>query len=113
MSADDQIIAEQIEIQAHWVGLDEMPIVAANQLIGQVNQGEVFLTFGQVAPPVIVDSAPERVKEQLEGLIIPIRPVVRMQMTPERLREMVGALNEVLDKHEMQVRAAAKTEAGQ
>jgi hypothetical protein len=112
MADQPEVGAERIEIEVRWVGLDEVPIIAANQLIAQVNQGEVFLTFGQVAPPPLLGTA-EQQRQQMRRIAesggpVSIRTVGRFHMTPARLKEMIGVLNEVMAKHEAQVRAGSE-----
>lgn len=119
MADDEPKLPEPIQVEAQWVDIDQVPLLAANQMLAQVNLGEVFLTFGQIAPPPFLGT-PEQQKEQAQtfaeqGAILPIRPVARVFMTAERLREMVEVLNDTLARHELQQRAeaAAATEDDQ
>lgn len=98
---------EQIDLQVAWIGLEQAPIFAVNQLIAQTNQGEVFLTFGQVSPPVLVGE-PESQKEQLQNLgPLSVRPVVRLMLTPARLKEIAGVINDLVARTETEDQARA------
>jgi hypothetical protein len=106
---------EQVNITLDWPGRDEVPILFANQIIAQVNSGEVFLTFGQVAPPAVLGTPAEQ-RQQVEEIkamgSIPVRTVARLSMTPAKLLDLVRILNEVVEKHEIQQRLeAAQREA--
>lgn len=111
MPDDERYEVRELETELRWLGLDEIPFVFVNQLLAQVNQGEVFLTFGQVNPPVILGT-PEEQEKQVRGIeSVPVRTVARVNMTAERLADVVAVLTETLARHEAQRRAAAKREA--
>jgi hypothetical protein len=83
---------ERIEIPIVWVGVEDARILFANQFLGQVEQQEIVLTFGQVTPPVLL-GPPERLAQQVERLgFIPVKTVARFGMTRARLEELIGVL---------------------
>lgn len=93
---------ESLQPRLEWHPADEIPFLFVNQLIAQVNQGEVFLTFGQVSPPVILGT-PEEQRRQLSELeSVPVRPIARLSMTPERLEEIIGVLVHTVERHRQQ-----------
>jgi hypothetical protein len=83
---------EPIEVPILWVGVEDAQILFANQFLGQVEQQEIVLTFGQITPPVLLGS-PEQRARQVERLgFIPVRTVARFGMTRARLEELIGVL---------------------
>jgi hypothetical protein len=85
---------EAVEIPIIWVGVEDAQILFANQFLGQVEEQEVVLTFGQITPPVLL-GPPERRRQQVERLgYIPVKTVARFGMTRARLEELIGVLQE-------------------
>src|SRR3954453_1270429 len=88
--------AEPLVLPLAWVGLDEQPILYANQFLGQANAGEITLTIGQAAPPALLGS-PEQQREQAEAIsYVPVRPLVRVNVSRDRLEELIQVLTETL-----------------
>ena len=86
-----------------WVGVDDVPVVFANQFVAQVDRGEVFLTVGQLVPPAIIGASEEERRVQAENLqYVPVKPVARIAMTPTRLRELVSILEITVSNHSQQ-----------
>lgn len=83
-----------------WVGPDEVPVVMANHFISQFHDDGFVLTFGQVAPPIILGSE-EQQREQLEALaFVPVRPLARFALTEQRVRELIKLLTDNLAVYE-------------
>lgn len=79
-----------------WVGAEDLPVSFVNHFVGQVHEGEVFLTFGVLVPPALMGD-PEEVKTQVQLLdVVPIRSVARLSTTPQRIREFRTILDKVL-----------------
>lgn len=80
-----------------WVGLDEVPIMLANQFVIQGGDSELLLTIGQLAPPMLLGSDDER-RQQAEAIsYVPIRPLCRVSLTAERLAELIDVLSQHRD----------------
>lgn len=95
---------EPIQLALAWVGVEEMPLTYVNAFIGQVNNGEVFLTIGSVVPPPLLGT-PEQIREQaVRAGVVPIRPVARMAMSVAKLEELVTMLHQVQAIHAQQSR---------
>jgi hypothetical protein len=91
---------DPVPVRLLWVDLDETPLFGANQMIGQVEQDEIFITFGAVTPPVILGSQEERL-EQARGLgYVPVRPITRLQVTRRRLDEFIRLLTQTRDNYD-------------
>lgn len=82
----------------------EFPAVHANQMIVQHTEQEFIVTFFELLPPV-VSLDPEMRKEQLAQLAsIQARPVARVVVSAERMREFIGALVENYQRYEQDVK---------
>lgn len=93
---------EVINLPIIWVGVDEEPIQFVNQMVSQFQENEFILTFGQLAPPMIV-GPPDVQREQVQTLsFVPVRPVVRVAMTADRMRQLVDVLSGNLATYDSQ-----------
>lgn len=73
-----------VQVKVGWEDR-ETPTVYANQLHVSHATGEFYITFGELAPPIVVH--PEELPET-----IPIRPVVRVVVSPSQLEGMLQTL---------------------
>jgi hypothetical protein len=88
---------EPVPIPLVWVGLDEEPVVLANQFIGQIQQDEIIISMGvMVQPPVIGDTEQERREQVMRITHVPVQPVVRLTLTPRRIEELMTMLRDTL-----------------
>jgi hypothetical protein len=95
--SDDEIV----QIPVAWVDLDDQPVLMANQFIGQVEQDEIVVSIGAQVPPPILGNSPEERREQLLRVaFIPVRPIVRLSMTPRRVEELAHILRDTLENYE-------------
>jgi hypothetical protein len=91
----------EVQVEGRWVGLDDLPAVLVNQMIGQVHEGEIVLTFGYVSPPPVIGA--ERMAEWARQTeFVPVRPIARVAVSPEKLREIARVLNETVANYERQ-----------
>jgi hypothetical protein len=93
---------DRVQVPVAWVGVDDLPVLAVNQILLQNTSPEEFLLiFGQLAPPILLGSDDEK-REQLRMLnFAPVRPVVRLALTRQRIDE----LRNLLDRHLKQFEA--------
>ena len=81
-------------------GLEDEPILFANQFYIQHHQTEFILTFCQIQPPLLVGT-PEQVRQQAEHVTsVAARAVARIGLTSQRMTELVRVLQENLQKYE-------------
>ena len=95
------------QIPVVWVGGDESPVLLANQFLGQFQDDEFILTFGQFAPPALLGTEEERKAQARELSFIQVKVLARLTLTRSRLEELVGVLQETIanyDKHQEQKR---------
>jgi hypothetical protein len=91
----------RFEIPLSWVGYDETPIIYANQFLIQFQSEASFVVgVGQAtAPPLI--GTPEQIAELAADIdFIPVRPLARFALTPDKLRELIQTLQANLDNFE-------------
>jgi hypothetical protein len=91
---------EQLQIPVLWVGLDELPVMMANQLISQVGGDEITLAFGMITPPVLLGSPEEQHAQAGRIGYIPVRPVARLGFTRQRLGEFIKVLSDTADNYD-------------
>ena len=91
----------QFALPLLWVGVDDADIHYANQIIVQPGEGtEFFVTFGQVAPPLLLGLTPEENLERAKQIAyVPVRTVARLGLTLERMEQFTEVMQRVLSQH--------------
>ena len=83
-------------------GPEEVPILHANAFVCQFDPqtfDSITLTVGQLTPPAITGGTDAEREEQVRNVaFVPIKPVVRLALTPARARELVATLEANLDQ---------------
>lgn len=98
-----------IQLPLSWVGLDEVPIMFANQFVIQFQPDEFVLTLGQVVAPALLGS-PEQIAEQASEItFIPVRTIARVGFNRHRLHELISALQANMENHDKAVQAIDPT----
>ena len=83
---------DAITLPLTYLGLEDIPILFANQFVIQHEKNEFILTVGQLQPPILLGT-PEDRKEQAKKLTyVPIRVVARFGLTRQRLTELIEVL---------------------
>jgi len=87
------------DIPLAWVGFDELPIHYANQIIVQYQpEGSFLIGVGQVLTPALIGE-PAEMAEQLDHVeFVPIRPLVRVALTEQTMRELAAVLDASIAK---------------
>jgi hypothetical protein len=101
MEGDDPT---SVEVPVAWIGPEDVPIHTANAFVSQFDSQTLdllILTVGQLTPPAIQGTTVEERKEQAENVaFVPIKPIVRLGLTPARAREVIATLQANLDQLE-------------
>ena len=88
------------QVAISWKGMEDVPILLANQFIVQHWEGDFVITAGQLTPPPILGTIEER-RDQAKGIMsVPVNVVARLSLNPGRMRELIGALTENLSRYE-------------
>jgi hypothetical protein len=87
-----------------YEGLEDLPLLLANIFLVQAgDKSEYVLSFGQLAPPLILPGTPEEVREQAERLsFVRARMLARYSFTEERLREFIELLTGFMRQQDAQ-----------
>jgi hypothetical protein len=95
-------LPEGVPFPVAWEGVEDVPVLFVNQVLGQVGQqAEVVLTFGQLTPPAILgETQAERERQIGDWPRIPIKPVARFALTREGLEQLVTVLHQTLENHD-------------
>ncbi len=93
-----------VTVQLTWVGTEEVPIVFANMLMGQVDdRGDIILSFGQMTPPALIGTPEEKAAQVNRLAYVPVKPIARFSMSRPRVVELIKLLQDVL-----QIQSAAR-----
>jgi len=79
--------------------------LASNQALLQMDAvgaaaDSILLTFGHASPPAITGTPEEQASQVAELSEVLVRPLVRLSMSPRRLRELVNLLTRGLEQLE-------------
>ncbi len=87
-------------VSVRLVGVEDLPILLANQFILQVHDDGYLLICGQVAPPLVLGGKEEQ-RHQLEQIFeVPGKPLVRLALTRQRLVQLGQLIGGVLQGSE-------------
>ena len=90
---------ERTEVPLSWVGIEDLPIIYCNEVLIQNEAAEVIVTLGQVLPPpVIARDAADLRRQYADIEYVPIRPLIRIGMAPDRFRDIAAAMGAAWDK---------------
>jgi hypothetical protein len=107
---------EWLDIPVVWEGLENVPIVLANNALGQVGQqDEIILSFGQLTPPALYGDL-ERQREQAQQIErLAVKPVARLGLTRAGLDDLIRILTGTRDNYDrvQEARAKRAREAGE
>lgn len=91
-----------IEVPVAWIGPEDIPILHANAFVSQFDPQtleSLTLTVGQMTPPAIMGATEEEREEQARQItFVPIKPIVRLALTPARAKELIAILQANLDQ---------------
>lgn len=89
---------QTVSLPVVWVGVDEQPVLSANEFVGQVHGREIYLTLGIVTPPIFTGLNGE--VDRLSQTYVPARPIARVALTKPRLDELVDVLRQMQQMYE-------------
>jgi hypothetical protein len=90
---------EQFEVPGVWVGLEQQPVLMANQFLSQlVASDEIVVAIGQFTPPVVLGTAEQQAEQFKNVSFVQVRPVGRFGLTKARVREVIKMLETTLEQ---------------
>ena len=85
---------EEVSLPIVREGIEDVPILFANDFICQFLGDEFILTVGQVQPPVLIGSLEER-KEQLDRVgYVTVKVVARLGLPEQRMGKLIEILTQ-------------------
>jgi hypothetical protein len=90
----------EIELRVLWRGVEDSPILYANQFVLQTDQDEVILTLGQLVQPILIGDQEERLAQARELSHVSVKIIGRFSMTRERAGDFLNALRDHLAKYD-------------
>jgi len=97
----EELSARSKTLTVRWSGVDTVPIHAANQFLVQIDAigdkpDQLILAVGQLTPPPVLGSTDEEKLAQLSQITeINVLTLARYAITPARLAELIGVLQQV------------------
>ena len=93
---------EKVELPFFFIGSEDVPIVLSNLQVIQHIQQEFIITFGQFSPPVVLGTPEEQMEQMKSKPYLPVKTVARVAMSPQRVGDLITALQRNLDKWKAQ-----------
>ena len=90
----------QIQISMIWPNVQDLPVLRANQFLGQFGSGpdgmpeEFVLTVGYAAPPVVLGSPQEQAASLAALGAVSVSGLSRVSMSRARLGELIQLLQQ-------------------
>ena len=82
-----------------WVGLEDLPVRTANNMISQINEDLFVITFGYTNAPAIVAGSKKSVEEQVAAVsAVPVTPIARVALTEDQMAKTVKTLQATLKR---------------
>lgn len=95
-SVDNPVTATAINVRLSWIGFEDVPIQAADQLLVQFVQDYFILSLGQTAHPPIVGDDDPRMRQLVQDPVVAVRPVARTAVSLQTMERFVAVMSEVL-----------------
>jgi hypothetical protein len=92
----------QREVPLAWVGVEEVPLLYADQFVTQSHQDMFILSIGQVVPPAFIGKPEERAKQLEQIAYIPVKAVSRVTFSSANLDQLIEALQQMRDLYGQQ-----------
>lgn len=88
-----------------WDGLEALPVLASNFALVQMDAvgataDSILLTFGHASPPAVTGTPEEQAAQMAKYSEVLVRPLVRISMSPRRLKELANLLNRTVEQLE-------------
>lgn len=97
---------EPTQISLIWPDVEDLPVLRANQFLGQVAPGptgapeEFIFTIGYVSPPVFLGSPEEQAATMKALGAVSVRALARVSMSRVRLAELIQVLQQSADQYD-------------
>lgn len=89
-----------VSVPVVFVGVDELPILYANQFVVQLEGNDFILSAGQLTPPILLGSEDEQREQAKDITYVPVRIVARIAMNRERALQLATPLGTQLQRYD-------------
>lgn len=96
-----------LQIPILWIGVEDLPLTAPNQFVGQSDGDWAYLTIGALTPPMLLGTPEEQEEAATRLGYVQVRPIARMALTRKRLVELRDILNATIENHDFLSRGDA------
>jgi hypothetical protein len=97
---------EAVQVSIIWPEVDEVPVLKANQFLGQISQGpagqpeDFVVTIGYFPPPVLLGT-PEEQRATMRALgAISVKTLSRVSLSRDRLGELIKVLQTIAEQYD-------------
>lgn len=98
----DKDTVKAIAVPLLWVGIDDLPVQSSNQVMAQVDQDQIYLSFGLATPPALIGNA-DQVREQASKLsYVPVHALSRFAVSRRHLTDLIDLLQRAADNFDQQ-----------
>src|SRR4051812_33505351 len=92
---------QPLELPLSWVGVDEVPVLFANQfLIQSVAPNEFVVSVGQLVGPALIGTPEQQAEQAQEISFVPVKPIARISLTRTRMVELIQVLGIQVERHD-------------
>jgi hypothetical protein len=97
---------QNVPISLIWPEVEELPVLRANQFLGQISQGptgtpeEFILTIGYVVPPVLLGTVDEQRATMRALGAVSVKALSRVSMSRGRLGELIQILQSLAEAYD-------------
>ena len=83
----------KISLRIAFVGADDVGIQMANQFVVQVDEGELFLVIGQLAPPLFLGSEEDQLAQARAIPFVPVKVLGRYSVPLDKAKQLRDLLD--------------------
>lgn len=90
------------KIPLAYVGMEDVPVLYANNFVIQTYEGDSILTIGQLSPPLLLGSDEERLRQVDQVSYVPVKVIARLSLSRARIQELLEVLSAHIERQEAQ-----------
>lgn len=88
---------EEIELDQAWIGAEDLPVHFANAFAAVPGPNAIFINVGSQVPPEV--SSEKDLERLMDRGYVPIKPIVRLALSPSGLDELINNLKTIRASH--------------
>ncbi len=83
------------DIPVAWVGVEELPLLFADQFVVQTHEDTFILTIGQAVVPAFIGTREQRAQQLAQTAYVQVKPIARLAINPAKFDRLIEVLQEV------------------